>query len=530
MKRKIIVYPFIVGISPILILFANNLGEVEFSDVWRSLLAATLLAALLLLIGWFVFRNWGKAGLLASVMTISILAYGYIYDGLKTVELFVPFTRHRFLLSILVLFILLFGWLLWKKTKNTGPLELFFAWFSIFLLIFPLYKIASYYLFSSVHGANAIPQNESIVVPNQAKPDVYYIILDGYGREDTLKKFYKFDNSEFINELTKLGFYVAPDATSNYPQTLLSLGSSLNYQYIDNTLLRVDPSSNDRRELTDRVLHSRVRQIFHDAGYTFVAFDTGYTTSVQDADIYYQYRGPQNQGQSLFLSMNSFEGLLFEQSIVRPLIDFGVINQKSLASTLEAPYIRHGGRILFAFDKLTQIPNMDGDYFVFAHIIAPHPPFVFGKNGEFISHTTAYKLGDTTKYAGTREEYIRDYTNEMTYVNSLVLRTVKAILSESKTPPIIIIQGDHGPGAYLNWASEKNTNMQDRFSMLNAYYLQGKKSTLLYPSISPVNSFRVVLDEVFGMNLELLPDRSYFSLWLTPFKFIDVSSEVKQGQ
>jgi hypothetical protein len=169
---------------------------------------------------------------------------------------------------------------------------------------------------------------------------------------------------------------------------------------------------------------------------------------------------------------------------------------------------------------------MDGDYFVFAHIVAPHPPFVFGKNGEFISHSTAFKLGDTTKYAGTREEYIHNYTDELTYINTLVLRTVKTILSESKTPPVIIIQGDHGPGAYLDWASAENTNMRDRFSILNAYYLGGRQTKLLYPSISPVNSFRVVLNEFFGTKLELLPDRSFFSLWLSPFRFQEVTHEV----
>ncbi len=528
MKSQLKLYPFIVGISPILILFASNLGEVEFSEIWRSLLGAILLTALFLLVGWFLFRDWRKASLLASIMMISALTYGHIYDGLKETEFLIPFARHRFLLVLNVLLLLGFAWLLWKGIKHTEPLEAFFTWFSIFILIVPFYKIGSYYLFSDIRGSDTptVSQPGSIVIQNETRPDVYYIILDGYGRQDTLKEFYSFDNSEFVNELSQLGFYVAPEATSNYPQTLLSLGSSLNFQYIDESLLPVDPSSADRRELTDKVLHSRVRQLFKDAGYDFVAFDTGYVTSVEDADIYYQYQGPQKQGQTLFLSMNSFEGLLLEESIVRPLVDFGFTGQKSLASTLEAPYIRHGGRILFAFEKLAQIPSMDGDYFVLAHIIAPHPPFVFGKNGEFISHTTPYKLGDTTKYAGTRDEYIRDYTAEMTYINSLVLRTIKTILSESETPPIIIIQGDHGPGGYLDWASKENSNMQDRFSILNAYYLGGRESSLLYPSISPVNTFRVVLNEFFGMDMKLLPDRSFFSLWLTPFQLEDVSQEV----
>ena len=122
---------------------------------------------------------------------------------------------------------------------------------------------------------------------------------------------------------------------------------------------------------------------------------------------------------------------------------------------------------------------------------------------------------------------IKAYTNQATYINSLTLKMVKKILAESDTPPIIIIQGDHGPGAYLDWTSKANSNMKDRFSILNAYYLGGQKSDILYPSISPVNTFRVVLNEFFGTHLEILPDKSYFSLWLTQFRFDDVTNEVK---
>lgn len=527
MKSKLEFYPFVVGTAPVITLFASNLGEIGFAEVWRALLAVILLTSFFLLANWLVFSDGSKARLLTSVIMLSVLAYGHVYDTLKQTELLASLVRHRSLFALNVLFLLGFAWLLWKRIKNTGPLEIFFAWFCIFMIVFPVYRIGNYYLFSDipVSDINTVSQNTSIVAQNKFKPDVYYIILDGYGREDTLQEFYDFDNSEFVNELNQLGFYVASEATSNYPQTLLSLGSSLNYHYLEEVLSPASLPSDDRRELADKVSESRARQIFREAGYSFVAFETGYATSVRDADIYYPYRGPQDQGQPLFLSMNSFEGLLFEKTIAAPLIDFGLFPQ-ILADTMEAPYLRHGGRILFVFQKLAEMPDMDGDYFVFAHVIAPHPPFVFGENGEFIRHTTALNLADATKYPGTREEYIRNYTAQVTYLNGLVLRTVRTILSESETPPIIIIQGDHGPGAYLDWTSKENSNMRDRFSILNAYYLGGKESRLLYPSISPVNTFRVILNEYLGMDLELLPDRSYFSLWRTPYQFEEVTDEV----
>ena len=152
---KLKLYPFIVGISPVLILFASNVGEVKFSEVGRSFLVAILLTSLFILAGWLIFRDIHKASLLTSVIMIPVLAYGHMYDGLKEVEWLIPFVRHRTLLALNGLFILGLGWLLWKKIKNAGALEFFFTWFSIFLLIFPLYKIGDYYLFSKVRAMPA---------------------------------------------------------------------------------------------------------------------------------------------------------------------------------------------------------------------------------------------------------------------------------------------------------------------------------------------------------------------------------------
>src|SRR5207244_7041298 len=64
------------------------------------------------------------------------------------------------------------------------------------------------------------------------KPDIYYIILDGYGRQDVLKDLYGFDNSDFIQFLQSRGFYVADQARANYCSTVPSLASSLNRTYL----------------------------------------------------------------------------------------------------------------------------------------------------------------------------------------------------------------------------------------------------------------------------------------------------------
>jgi hypothetical protein len=78
-------------------------------------------------------------------------------------------------------------------------------------------------------------------------------------------------------------------------------------------------------------------------------------------------------------------------------------------------------------------------------------------------------------------------------------------VQDSRIPPVIIVQGDHGP------LPDLTEEPSQRLPILNAYYLPGvEMDSMLYPSISPVNSFRVVLNSYFGQNLPLLEDQSYF--------------------
>lgn len=56
-----------------------------------------------------------------------------------------------------------------------------------------------------------------------------------------------------------------------------------------------------------------------------------------------------------------------------------------------------------------------------------------------------------------------------------------------------------------------------------AYYLPDGGDRLLYPEISPVNSFRVVLNAYFGVDMALLPDETYFTSHLIDGQFIDIT-------
>ena len=56
----------------------------------------------------------------------------------------------------------------------------------------------------------------------------------------------QYDNSAFISDLEKMGFYVAKCSQSNYPRTDVSLGSSLNMDYLQNLNDKFTPKNEDR--------------------------------------------------------------------------------------------------------------------------------------------------------------------------------------------------------------------------------------------------------------------------------------------
>ena len=198
------------------------------------------------------------------------------------------------------------------------------------------------------------------------KRDVYFIVLDGYARADILQELYEFDNSEFISELERQGFVVPDAAVSNYPATHLSIPSMLNMDYIQNFAPGME-NNYQRWLMSPFIDHSRVRAWLEQQGYTAVSISTNWSiTDNATTDTYFQ---------PYPVMLNDFEGFLLDST---PLNLF----QPLLRTFASVPSFETQRRvILYNFESLARLPDIRGPKFVIAHIIAPHPPFVFDENG-----------------------------------------------------------------------------------------------------------------------------------------------------
>ena len=126
-------------------------------------------------------------------------------------------------------------------------------------------------------------------------------------------------------------------------------------------------------------------------------------------------------------------------------------------------------------------------------------------------------------------DYISRYRDQLAFLNTKLLKAVDAILENSSTPPIVVLQGDHGSRAYADLDRPEASYFKENLAILNAYHLPGTAHDRLYPTISPVNTFRLIFKSYFDAELDLLPDVSAWTTWRRPYRFLSFEEAVYKG-
>ncbi len=520
-KRRVApLHPLLVAVFPLLAFYAHNLEEVPPTDLLTALGRALLISLLIWAILLLLYRQIIKSAIGASAVLLALVSYGHLTDQIAPqFAIGVASAEIAFCIFILIS--------LFKTRQPLWDTTMVLNVAAGFLLLSPCWQIGSAYwraLQPGDHFGEHLPivrltgsgqaashgkslrVHGMVTAKSEALPDVYYIILDAYGRADSLKLFYGYDNTAFVRALERRGFYVPARSLANYDHTPICLSSSLKLTYLDKLAKRVGPSGSLEacREMLD---DNRVAATLSPLGYQYIFIGSG----------------------ASMIRCNTADIDLNKQTKL-PLLDIGAFGPNSVnpMSLVRPPqYDQHRANLNGVFDSLQRASEMPIKKFVFAHVLAPHPPFVFGPNGEPkypdgpIMNTND---GSAVVRPDTREQYMRGYIEQLQYINKRTLETVDAILAHSSRPPIIIVQGDHGSRMNMNWDSVEKTDLREPFSILNAYYVPNKVRGHLYETISPVNSFRIVLTDVFGANYKLLPDRSFYSTAANPYGFTDVTA------
>jgi len=248
----------------------------------------------------------------------------------------------------------------------------------------------------------------------------------------------------------------------------------------------------DDTSMNEAIEHSTVTRFLKRRGYQIIAFSTGYAvTDVTNADV--------------FLTPCAWR----DDEFMNALLDMTPLGW--VFEGLSYNHL-HRTRILFTLDSLKSIPAFRSPKFVYAHIMAPHRPFVFGPGGEHVNPRHLYPPGGPLwPGAAERDDYRKFYADELVFLNRKLMEVITAIKQGSTRPPIIILQGDHGAASLMSDPRNPTPEtLRERMSILNAYHLPGDARNKLYPSITPINSFRLILDQYFDAGLSLIEDRLIF--------------------
>jgi hypothetical protein len=247
---------------------------------------------------------------------------------------------------------------------------------------------------------------------------------------------------------------------------------------------------------------------FKALGYTLVAFETGYPFSeFKYADVYLSSAYGRN---ALLGRMNPFEALLVRSTISLALTDFTKVLPAFFIPKTDQPLETKREQVLFDLESLMSMPgDIAGPKFVFAHILALHEPYVFAADGRAVT----YPEGMDT------EQRNAAYRDQLEFIDTRMKQVLEEIIARSNPKPIIILQGDTGPGLVSH---------SGRMANLSAFYLPDA-DPLIPATFTPVNNFRLLFDLYFGADLGLLPDTSYFSLYTSPYELELVTNDCAAG-
>jgi hypothetical protein len=293
----------------------------------------------------------------------------------------------------------------------------------------------------------------------------------------------------------------------------------MNYTLLDHLPPEIESERAGKRLLSKMIRNNRISSVLKDYGYKTISFSSGYSlTEIQRADFYVLPDYNVSEFINNLISMTPLQSVYFHL-----FHDYGLGNDF------------HRRRLSFILDNLAKVGKGTGPFFVFCHLVTPHPPFLFDGEGRSVSPGHPFSFNDASDFhhmnPSLQKEYCSGYIRQIPFINRRIMESVEKIISRSSEPPIIVIQADHGPGSMLDWNNPDpaNSALVERFSILNAIYVPEQLRRFLYLDMTPVNTFRIILNHGLGKPLELLPDKSYYctNIKSDVFKLTDVTERVR---
>lgn len=492
-----LITPLLFSLYPIFFLYSGNAEELVLKQLILPAEIALTFSLFLTLLLYALIRDVGKTIIVSIGIIFVCFNYGTIYDIIALEYGF----KHRHFLPFIFFILGYLLFFLFKFSSNQVTSSLAKAMSGVILLLSVLNIVLALPTeIKKIRVGSESKKEETAFKVNQNYQDIYYIVLDEYASLDTIKSIWGYDNKSFTEFLSQKGFYIADKSKSRYNLTLWSLASTLNLDYVSDKVSNQEffNSTYKKTEKNEKLAKISDADLIQKINKNKVSFDLkekGYKIiTLESGALFYQSLAWKNADVNYFYDdkdvnlVDEFSMMLIRKSILNP---FDYIVKSS--SALNNKYYNTN---LYYFNQLRETVKINGPKFIYAHIMCPHTPFVFDKNGN--------KIDDINMKNWKEKKY---YLDQYIYVSKEIEKTLNHITNNSTNKPIIIIQSDHGPRP-LNSSPEQNIDIpvEDMFKIFNAVYFPDEDYKLLYNNISPPNTFRVLFNKYFNQKMKLLED------------------------
>jgi hypothetical protein len=490
MKEKIYTKPFFIFLLPLFYVlhgYLEFIGFASFLSLIPLLLTYLACITILWLLLILLFRNKVKAALMCIFLAGIYLFFGAIFDFLKVHSPWKFLYKYSVLLSIAA--ILAVGLFLYLR-KTNASLRKPVLFLNLLLVVYILVDLGQA-AFGTNRSASHLwkgPSNQAngIIPDSVKKPDIYFLLFDGYSSTYALQQVFGYDNSAFDTALVKRNFKLIPYSRSNYSTTSFSMASTFNMDYLYWLDAGKWIKKKDYARSTTQLYDNLAMDFLTSNGYEIInhsIFDIKAHPSPQNNEWKSIYSNIISEGTLGMRLVIQFRWLLTGTPVINKLLPFfafesqEVNNQNSLQSVKEeSAEKRHKPR------------------FVYGHFLMPHHPYFRNKNG---GPRPPEEFDDANWHPGP-DNY---YTEYLQYTNNEILKLIDTIRVNTRGQAVIMVMSDHGYHYDVPAGKKKFV-----WNNLNAWYLPGGQYQSLNDSITSVNQFRILFNSLFHQQYPLMKD------------------------
>jgi hypothetical protein len=274
-------------------------------------------------------------------------------------------------------------------------------------------------------------------------------------------------------------------------------------EYVQNLSSDFVPPNTDRTLLFELINHNTVRKNLESLGYSTYSLASYQNIAWTDADHYYPLDAASLPALDDQTVLSGFERMFYDTTIVRILFDYNGGKTTSNKIPVNYPFADHVRQQWTILKELQEISSLRGPKLVWAHLTMPHAPYVFYPDGSLIPDPPPLPWVVPLPW----DQYLQYYSWGVQYTNNAIVPVLEAIISNSDTPPIIVLTGDHG------------ADSDNRLAVLSAFYVPDQVKEKIPEDITLVNYFRVIFNEMYGSNYQILDNFSYLSTQEEPYNF-----------